>query len=227
METLKSLQARLDNLTLQERGILTLAVIAITFFAWDFLLMQPLAYRQQSVNTEIQVNNAELIALEAETQQIVKEGVQDPNIAKKAELRQLKRNLIELNAELGQTMAQLVPPGDMSRLLEMVLRRTPGLELRKVQSLGSQPLRTKDSSDPGTDDTVAMENAPVSNVFRHGLRIEFDGDFASTLNYLKTLEGLEWKFFWDTIDFQVDEYPISSIAITVFTINTDEHWIGL
>ena len=227
METLKSLQARLDNLTLQERGILVFVVIAVTFFAWDYLLMQPLAFRQQSVVTQIRVNNAELIALEAETGQIVKEGTQDPNIAKKAELQQLQRKLKELNAELGQTMNQLVQPGDMSRLLEMVMRHTPGLELRKVQSLGSQPLVTQDSSDPGTDDTVAMENAPVSNVFRHGLLIEIDGDFASTLNYLKTLERLEWKFFWDTIDFQVDEYPISSIAITVFTISTEEHWIGL
>lgn len=227
MELLKSLQARLDNLTLQERGILLLAVIAITFFAFDFLLMQPLAFKQQRVNTQIRVNNAELIALATETDQIVKEGTEDPNIAKKAELQQLQRELRELDAELGQTMDRLVPPGDMSRLLEMVLRRTPGLELRKVQSLGSQPLRTKDSSDPGTDDTEDMENATVGNVFRHGLRIEFDGDFASTLNYLKTLEGLEWKFFWDTIDYQVDEYPVSSVAITVFTINTNEHWIGL
>ena len=227
MESLKSLRARLDNLTLQERGILLLAVIAIAFFAFDFLLMQPLAFEQQRVNTQIRVNNAELIALSTETEQIVKEGTQDPNIAKKAELQQLQRELRELDAELGQTMDRLVPPGDMSRLLEMVLRRTPGLELRKVQSLGSQPLRTKDSSDPGTDDTEDTENATVGNVFRHGLRIEFDGDFASTLNYLKTLEGLEWKFFWDTIDYQVDEYPVSSIAITVFTINTNEHWIGL
>ena len=44
---------------------------------------------------------------------------------------------------------------------------------------------------------------------------------------MKTLEGLEWKFFWDTIDYQVGEYPISSIAITVFTISSNEHWIGL
>ena len=230
METLKSLQARLDDLTLRERGILMFGVIAVTFFVWDFLLMQPLTFRQQSIVAQTQVSHAELNALFTQTEQIARAGTQNPDIAKKARLQQLQVKLKKLEAELGQTMHRLVPPRDMSKLLEMVLRRTPRLELRKVQSLGSHPLDSgsKDSNDPGTDDTVAMENAPVlSNVFRHGLRIEFDGDFAGTLDYLKTLEGLKWKFFWDKIDYQVGEYPISSVAITVFTISTNEHWIGL
>ncbi len=228
METIKSLQAKIDDLSLRERGILVLAVIVVTFFVWDLLLLQPLTFRQQSIESQIQVSNAELLALLTQAEQIAMKSAQDPNIAKKAELRQLTRRLEELDAELGQTMAQLVPPRDMSKLLELVLRRTPGLDLRKVRSLGSRPLQsgTTDSNDPGMDDTV-VQNAPVSNVFRHGLRIEFDGDFAGTLNYLKTLEGLEWKFFWEAIDYQVGEYPISSIAITVFTISSNEHWIGL
>ena len=225
METLKSLQARLDDRTQRERGILMFAIIAVTIFVWDFLLMQPLAFTQQNIVAQTQVSNAELNALFTQAEQIGKAGTQNPNIAKKTRLKRLQGKLKKLEAELVQTMDQLVPPREMSKLLEMLLRRAPRLELRKVQSLGSQPLNS-DSNEPGTNDTVAMENAPVSNVFRHGLRIEFDGDFPGTLDYLKTLEGLKWKFFWDKIDYQVDEYPISSVAITVFTISTNEHWIG-
>lgn len=227
MEKLKSLQARIDDLTLRERGILVFGVIAVVFFVWDIFLMPPLEFRQQSVNTQILVSNAELVALYTQSEQIAEQNTEDPNIAKKASLQQLRRKLEELDAELGQTMNRLVPPEDMSKLLEMVLRSTPGLDLRSVQSLGSRPLNIGTVDDPGTDNTAAMDdNTPVSNVFRHGLRIEFDSNFAGTLNYLKTLEGLEWKFFWDTIDYQVGEYPLSTIAITVFTISSNEHWIG-
>lgn len=234
MEMLKTLQGKIDDLTLRERAIVLFGVIAVFYFVFDLFLLEPLSIRQQRVLSAIQLNNSELLALSVRMEQIVRRSSIDPNIANKAKLTELKQQLVRLDVELQKTTAQLVPPKEMTKLLQMVLRNTQGLRLHKVNSLGTTPLianeQAKVANAPESEASIptdAQESRAVSTAYKHGLRIEFSGDFPDTLNYLRALEELEWKFFWDKIDFEVNEYPDSVGTISVFTISMDEQWIGV
>jgi len=227
MEMLKALQNKIDDLSLRERAIVQFGIIAVIYFMCDLFLLEPLAIQQQRVISEIGQNSAELMELTVQMGQIIEESTTDPNAVNKKKLKQLKQELARLDADLQMTTAQLVPPKEMTKLLEMVLRRTEGLRLYKVNSLGTAPLFANEKAEAtSSSDSGAQENRMVTTAYKHGLRIEFSGDFGGTLNYLRKLEELEWKFFWDEIEFKVNEYPESVSSISVFTISMNEGWIG-
>ena len=71
------------------------------------------------------------------------------------------------------------------------------------------------------------EGDELENAYKHGLRIEFEGDYMTTLDYIRGLESLELRFLWDSLEFQVEEYPRSRVSITVFTLSLDQDWIGV
>ncbi len=232
MEILKTLQSRIDSLSLRERGIVQFGTIAVVYLLFDFFLLEPLAIEQRRVLGEIELNNAEVLNLNTHLMEITSSSSIDPNVANREKLKQLKLQLARLDEQLQLTTAHMVPPKEMTKLLEMVLSRTQGLRLHKVNSLGTSLLVANEEAkvDGSTESDAAVSeeaNSLVSTAYRHGLKIEFSGDFPNTLNYLRRLEELEWKFFWDKIEFEVNEYPDSVGAISVFTISMDEHWIGV
>jgi len=44
---------------------------------------------------------------------------------------------------------------------------------------------------------------------------------------MRELESLEWRFFWDNLEYEVIEYPRGLITFTLYTISLDKDWIGV
>ncbi|MDX1518892.1 MAG: hypothetical protein R3318_02135, partial [Gammaproteobacteria bacterium] len=80
----------------------------------------------------------------------------------------------------------------------------------------------KDAADKTETPEVQMETA-----YKHGMKIVFEGDFLSTVDYIRKLENLDWRFFWDSIEFRVEDYPRSLSSITLYTLSLDQNWIGI
>ncbi|MFV2057309.1 MAG: hypothetical protein ACC707_12630, partial [Thiohalomonadales bacterium] len=69
------------------------------------------------------------------------------------------------------------------------------------------------------------KNAEVPQVYKHGILLDMVGDYSSTLRYLKKLENLPWKFYWDAVRYEVTNYPKARIRILVNTISLDKEWV--
>ena len=48
-----------------------------------------------------------------------------------------------------------------------------------------------------------------------------------TVNYLKSLESLPWRFSWDSVDYQVKQYPVAETTLRLYTLSFEENWLGL
>ena len=127
-------------------------------------------------------------------------------------------------------------PKDMPKILETVLHKTGGLTLLRLQSLGVSPLIVKEEdSDKVNSNNIKHTNESetkltadnIDNAYRHGLRIEFNGDYLTTLDYLRSLEDLEWGFFWDNFKLTVNEYPDATASIEIFTLSLNKDWIDV
>ena len=75
----------------------------------------------------------------------------------------------------------------------------------------------------------AQASAPVSDaqLYRHGMTVIFEGGYLAALSYLSALENASWKLFWDAVEVEVKDYPVTRVSITVFSLSTDEAWIGV
>lgn len=231
MEQLKKIAEKIDSLTLRERGIVFLGLIAVMFVLWDSFFMSPLETEQKNLTSSLNKKNTERTILVTSLQDSINKSQVDPNAENILKLKELRSRLINVQAELESSTDHLVSPEDMPKILETVLHKTGGLTLLNLRSLGTTPLvdfETEEISNNNSGkDEAKLSSENIGNAYRHGLRIEFQGDYLTTLNYLKQLEELEWGFFWDNFELNVNEYPKAKASVEIFTLSLKEEWIGV
>ena len=42
-----------------------------------------------------------------------------------------------------------------------------------------------------------------------------------------TSEELRWQLLWDRLAYRVTDYPHASVELVVYSLSTDEEWIGV
>ena len=218
-QTLQPLFEKFDALNERERiSVMLLLVIAIVMIFIE-LIISPL-------NQQYKILDKQIISLKTTTAQFKSQSValiakknRDPDFQEKQKLKLLNEQISNLNVQLKEKMLGLIEPKQMAKVLEVVLAQNTDLKLQKVESLGAVPL-TPVKVDEG-------EKTESLGVYRHGLKIEFKGSYLSTLDYLKALKELPWNFYWDVLELNVDQYPTSSIVITVHTLSFHKGWIGV
>lgn len=249
MTILRRLQNRIDELTLRERGILLLGILAVTYFLWDTLLMQPLEVRHKSLAAQLEIKRAEVMVLNEKMRSLLAAQEQDPDAGNRKQLEALRRQLAEIETSLQASTVQLVAPEKMPEILRTVINKTEGLILISLRGTGATPILAQgdktaaasgDTPEPaedaetGTPETAADDgsskvaaSATISSAYKHGMTVTFEGDYLATLEYLRRLENLGFGFFWDSLEFSIKEYPRAQASIKIFTLSLNKDWISV
>lgn len=214
-DKLQSLLSRIDGLSLRERVLVLMTVLVLLFLLWHSLLMGPLQVRRQSINTRIQEIEAQIAELDAEAEAVIARQEEDPDKENRQHLARLQQELARLDERLQAMTDGLISPQEMPRVLEELLTRESNLRLVKLENLTAVPLLAEPAP------------AVAPNVFRHALRLEFEGGYLDTLRYLRNLEALSRRLFWQDLEIEVVHYPKSRVTITVHTLSLREGWIGV
>jgi MSHA biogenesis protein MshJ len=210
-----SIASRVNAMTLRERALVFAAVLGVVALLWDRTLMQPLARRQVAAQSVLEALSQSadgtkpdaLLALDAAAQRL-NEAVEREQL--------VRTRLSSVNAELGATAADMLPPERMVRVLRDVLAGQHGLELVSMRNLAPLPLVP-----PETAATA------VTGPYLHPVEIVVAGDYLSVLDYLHALEGLEWRFYWRALELKVDKFPRNVVRIEIATLGTEAQWLGV
>jgi MSHA biogenesis protein MshJ len=128
----------------------------------------------------------------------------------------------EIRSALQAAAARLISPREMAHFLEQLVLQESELELLRLNTLEPEPLIEPSSKDPSTIGLGA-----AGSLHRHAFDIEFSGNYLATLRYLEALEALPWQFFWDSVDYEVIDYPRSVVRLRLHTLSLSEDWIGV
>ena len=74
---------------------------------------------------------------------------------------------------------------------------------------------SKPFSDPVQDEA---DQPATAGIGRYELRLELQGSYLGTLRYLRALEALPWKFFWEEVNFEVMEHPKGRVTLDIYTL---------
>ncbi len=214
----ESLQTRVDALSLRERAIIFVAVAAILFMAWDTLFMSPLDRDQRDLLKQLQTIRAEITTLDDQALAIMAEHNVDPNREEREQLKKLDEQLLQSSEQINEMIKGLIEPKQMAHIIESVLKQQHGLEFVHLENLGSEALLEVKDGKGGTD---------AQGIFKHTMKIELQGSYSQTINYLRALETLPWQFRWDEVKITMLDYPRAEIVIKVHTISLTEGWIGV
>ena len=231
-ERYKKLAVRLDRLSVRERVLILVAVLAVLYFPWQRGLWQPLQMHQTVLQSQLQqarVKNAELAA---QAQAVLARRDVDPDRAEKQKIVALQADIAKLDARLDAAMVGLVSPQQMPQILEDLLKRQKGLHLVRMENLPAVAVSLlndgkSDATQKASKVAAAEPEAGAPRLYRHALRIEFEGDYLSTLHYLQAIEGLSRRLFWTGLEFKVERYPKARVVLTVETLSLQRGWIGV
>ena len=234
LERLKKIIQRIDELTLRERAVVLGALLTLLFLGWYAYLIEPLKLTEKSLVSELDRKRGQLQMLNEQFTLMSEQQSRDPGAEARARLQQLRDEDKQLSAELRGATANLVAPELMPEVLRSMLKSAEGLTLVSMRGLGSTPLLKAAAEEKPTRAKPPAKPAPpatpapgvLDNAYRHGVQMEFSGDFFATLEFLRRLEALEWKFFWESVTFDVKNYPQAVATVRVFTLSLDKNWIG-
>ena len=208
-EQLKQLATRIDALQLRERALLLLAGIAIVFVLIDTFGLQSSYRQQQQSRQEIEDLELQLATLSARSQLLANPQGNASAQDSAQERTRLQGEIAELEERLQGQLGVLLQPEQAARVLEQVLGPDQELKLTRMDAVGRQ-LNT----------TAQQDNSDTSGagIGRYELRLQLEGSYLATLRYLRALEALPWKFFWEELDFEVLEHPVAQVTLDIYTL---------
>jgi MSHA biogenesis protein MshJ len=213
---LEAAMERFDRLSLRERGLVAVAVLAVVVMTWTAAMWDPLAARQQALASELSSLQETMVTT---AQMLDAATMGDPaSLALKKE-EQLRQELEGINAQLASKSAGLIPPERMVQVIQDVLARQRGLTLI---SLHNKPVTTLARPVAGTQ-TATDEAGP----YVHPVELVIEGRYLDILAYLHALEALEWRFYWKLLELETVRHPTNRVRVEINTLSMDKDWIGV
>jgi len=225
--TFVNLGSRFNAMTLRERGMIAIAILALLILAWDQMLMNPLRMREQQLSQEVKEVQASLLLL-TET---IEGRAQDNPLSLAMEQRQtLTQSLAAVDAQLESASAGLIAPQRMLAALRDVLNGQQGLRLVSMRNF---PVTSLVPPAEKSDDTKAAQKSttppPVATAgpYVHSLELIVEGSYLDVMRYLQSVEALPWRFYWQVLELKTTEYPINRVRVRLNTISMDKEWLGV
>jgi MSHA biogenesis protein MshJ len=168
---------------------------------------------------------------------------------KKDELEEVTKNLISPQemAQVLHDMLQTIPnlslvkmenltpvkfqsKEDSAGVQQVVQVAVPKKSKSKMESLLGQKDQEEQqalaTTEKQTLDEAGQNNEGGIHFYKHGLSLEFSGQFFSTVLYLKMIENLAVNFIWDSLEYDVKDHPGATIKLIVRTLSRDKGVIG-
>ncbi len=208
---LQAWQLRIDAMQLRERLLLMTAVIAVMFMLIDTLWLRPAFKAQQVAESHIAELETQLNALR-QNARLLSYGDSDELLRSRGERRaQLQSQLAALDERIVSQLGVLVAPSQAAHVLERLLENSSGLKLASLKA-SSEPLQVA----PEASDNDA------AGLTRYQVDMLIDGNYLEVLRYLRKLESLPWKFFWQQINFQSTGYPQAQTRLQLYTLGAGD-----
>lgn len=215
-QTWRRYAERFDALSTRERALIALTVLVAFGFAWWGLYAEPQMVRLAQQTADNQRLAAEVGRTRAAVADIRARIAGGVHRQKQSELALLQQELAAVEERLEVETVELIDPEKMFRLMQQLVSGQSRLKLiglRRREVKPALPVADGDEAGPA--------------IYRHVLEIEFAGRYLDILDYVQSLETLDWKLLWDEIDLESGKYPAVRLRLAISTLSTDKAWVGI
>jgi MSHA biogenesis protein MshJ len=217
--SLQELQHKIDALSLRERVLVLLGGLAVIIALWLLLAQNSIDQRRDNLLTQLQSVDRERSAQMAQLAALSGDTSADAERARQQQLSQLTRRVDELDQKLATLSQGLVSADLLPKILEDVLVTTSQLNLVQLRTLPVEALPLKG--------TAARNGEMETGVFKHTVALRVSGSYFQVVDFLRALETLPWRFYWERLDYSVERYPRAGIEIRVYTLSAEEGLLGV
>lgn len=221
---LTNLMEKIDSRILRERVLIFVTLLALIFLLWNFLVQAGFDRERKALQAQQTQIATEQKSVESQVTALTMTMANDPAILKQNEINELSVVITEIESRLAGLSQGLISAEQLPKVLEEVLLRTASVKLLQVRTLAATELQLA-ATNPV--ESTAANSTSGAGVFKHGVLIRLAGSYTQLIQLMKELENLEWKFYWESLDYTVKQYPNAEIEIRVFTLSSEEGLLGV
>jgi MSHA biogenesis protein MshJ len=220
MNALAQVEQWLARISLRERVLILVGLAGAALATWDALVLRPHGARS-SVRSEERGRLEQLVESVEQRRAVIEAALaSDPHAARRARSADLEARVAALDGEIRASASGLIAPAEMTRVLESLLSARPALHVVRLE--GAPPVALVDP-----DASPASPPGPTAQpIYRHELRLEIEASFGEAVEFLRAVEALPWKFFWDELHYEVERHPTARLRLVVHTFSDREEWVG-
>lgn len=228
-QQLAKVQASIDGRVLRERVLILLTLLALVFLVWNFL-QAPIDKQRNLLKSDLQKAATERKRIETDIAGLTLATANSPVVLKQKEIVTLKQQIEQVEAELAGMSQGLIRADQLPQILEAMLQRIGQLQVVSIQTLPSRELQLALPAPAGTANPDSADEAASdqdSGVFQHTVVVRIGGGYFELIKLLQALESLSWKFYWQSLDYRVVQYPRAEIELRVYTLSSEEGLLGV
>lgn len=203
---LNEIVQKFSLLTRREQGLVVATLCVVLVSSWYEFFYDPLQTERATLQQQRTDIDTQLATQQQRAGQLQQSPANPDTVAKKNQLLALKNQYDVLQKQIHLLDKKFVPAALMAQVLSDLLKQNNQLTLIKL-------------------DTLPVKRQKL--LYQHGLELRFAGSYLATLTYLKALEAMPWNFIWDSIDYEVKDYPNAEITLRVFTFSLEKSWFDV
>lgn len=226
-DKLHQLSEKIDSYSLRERVLLLCCILVVLVGIWQLAFELPQERNRTQLEDELAKISTDQSAQTAQIAALTSAYAGDSQKELRAQRDALQLQLEALDRDLSELSHGLVSAEQLPQILQDVLVSTTRLKLIRVKTLPVAELPLQRSQEPAASDPEAAETEVSTGVYKHGVTLTVSGSYFELINFLQALEALEWRFYWDRLDYAVNDYPRAEIEIRVYTLSAEEGLLGV
>jgi MSHA biogenesis protein MshJ len=213
----KLLKIKFEQNSLRERVILFVMVLLVTFMIWYWLFYTEQANWLEKVSTKQQAELEQIELFKSQRQEVL-DKAQNRNIIDQINRHGgLSDELTILQKTMGKFKHEFVPPEELALMMYSMLKGIEGVRLISFKSLIEANNQTIGEQTEKEERQSANDSVVVNRY-----RLVLKGEYLSILYYLKQLESIEWRLYWDKFNYKVLHYPRAEVSIDFYTLTSKE-----
>lgn len=221
------LSERVDKLKLRERAMVLAAALLLVYTAMDTLLIAPVQAKRKAAMAGYAQRQDEIKTVSATLQTLASSRSVGPDAAA-MRLNESRSKLAALESDARELSSRLMSPERMRAVLQRILAGRPRLELIQMktlpQSAVGQGADTQKAA-PAAKAEPRGEDPLTGSIYKHGIQLTVRGTYLDLLAYLKEIESLPVRIYWDKLDLSATDYPTAMLRVTLYTVSLDKTWM--
>ena len=228
IESLKKWQEKIDERVIRERALIFLTLLAAIFMLWNFLIQSHFDQAANNLHEQLSALASERTALQTQVAAATQILLNDPEKEKKSQVTQLQADLEGIETKLQNLSQSLIKADQLPLALQQVLQKTSQLTLLEVNTLPVRELQLVAEGEPVANAGMKSKaDATSAGVYEHAVEIRVAGTYSQVVQFLMALEQLPWRFYWQSLDYKVVQYPNAEMTLRVYTLSAEEGLFGV
>ncbi|KMT66037.1 type II secretion system protein GspM [Catenovulum maritimum] len=210
--------------SIREKVMILSAGLVFFLFGGFTWFIEPTWQKWQQQQAELTNFEQKLTRLNSTSLKLQEQLKIDVNLPLKQQIEQLNQNIELVEGQIQKLKTELISAEQMTQVLESMLIKTSNLKIISLAAIPSESLLNNKAE---LTETIEPADKEKIVLYQHGIKLKLEGRYEDIYQFLKQVESLPWRFYWQNFDYSVETYPNGILTIEIISLSLTEEFIGL